>query len=411
MKPAEYAQMNPAALAPKASWFNRRCLEAVLKHLPHLDRGQLDLVLPDGRQLKFGQAQADEPRASVHLKSYRPLRRLMRGGLMGWAESYMEGEWDSPDLTSLIRWAVRNEKAMTHFMDGHPLIRMLNRLFHLSRNNSRRGSRRNIAYHYDLGNEFYRLWLDSTMTYSSALFEEHQSLQAAQLNKYRRICEMLKLKPGQEVLEIGCGWGGFAEVAATEFGARVHGITLSQEQLEFAQLRIAKAGLTGKCSFSLTDYRDLDRQYDHIVSIEMFEAVGESHWAGYFDKVKACLKPGGEAVLQVISIAEERFEGYRRGADFIQRYIFPGGMLPSPSVMKNCITERGLSLQEELLFGRDYARTLEIWQRDFNERWPEIRSQGFDERFRRMWNYYLSYCAGGFHEDTIDVGLYRIKPD
>ncbi|WP_432698258.1 class I SAM-dependent methyltransferase [Marinobacterium sp. YM272] len=410
MKPAEYSQMNPAALAPKAGWFNQRCLETILKHMPRLERGMLDLYLPDGQRLTFGQASPAEPHAELRLHSYRPLRRILRGGLIGWAEGYMEGEWDSPDLSALIRWAVHNESAMAEFLDGHRLMKLINRLFHLSRNNSRRGSRRNIAYHYDLGNDFYRLWLDPSMTYSAALFEEHESLQAAQLNKYRRICRMLKLQPGQQVLEIGCGWGGFAEVAAAEFGVRVHGITLSREQLEFARERAREAGLETLCSFSLTDYRDLSERYDHIVSIEMFEAVGEAHWAGYFDTLKRCLKPGGEAVLQVISIAEDRFESYRRGADFIQRYIFPGGMLPSPSVMKSCLRQQGLSLEEELLFGADYARTLACWHRAFDEHWPAVRDQGFDERFRRMWKYYLSYCEGGFLEGTIDVGLYRLKP-
>lgn len=409
MKPAEYSQMNPAALAPKAGWFNQRCLHTVLRHMPRLERGLLDLYLPDGQKLSFGHKAQGEPHAELRLHSYRPLRRILRGGLIGWSESYMEGEWDSPDLTALMRWAVHNETTLSEYLDGHRLMKLINRLFHLSRNNSRRGSRRNIAYHYDLGNDFYRLWLDRTMTYSSALFDADESLEAAQLNKYRRICQMLKLQPGQQVLEIGCGWGGFAEVAASEFGVYVQGITLSREQLEFAQARALKAGLDERCHFSLTDYRDLGGQYDHIVSIEMFEAVGEAHWAGYFETLKRCLKPGGEAVLQIISIDNERFEGYRRGADFIQRYIFPGGMLPSPSALKSCLQEQDLSLEEELLFGLDYARTLNLWHQAFNERWSDIRAQGFDERFRRMWKYYLSYCEAGFLEKTIDVGLYRLK--
>ncbi len=347
MKPSNYQLAHTGELLAEHSWFNRMLLKSVLRQLPELDYGTLDLQLPNGQQLQLGKVQEGAPRAEIRLNSFRPLRRLLQGGQLGMAESYMAGEWDSPDLVALMRWALGNERQMPDLSNGKLWLRLLNRLLHLRRANTKRGSRRNIAYHYDLGNDFYRLWLDPSMTYSSALFSSaEQSLFEAQQQKYRRIAQMLDLQPGQQVLEVGCGWGGFAELAATEFGARVHGITLSQEQLQFAQQRIAEAGLSEQCSFSLTDYRDLDGQFDHIVSIEMFEAVGEEHWATYFQTLQRVLKPGGRAVLQVISIAEDRFEEYRRNPDFIQRYIFPGGMLPSPSRLQAALEQQQLKLTD-----------------------------------------------------------------
>ncbi|MFU8837451.1 MAG: class I SAM-dependent methyltransferase [Thiohalomonadaceae bacterium] len=391
------------------NWWNRLCLNTVLRHLPELPYGSLDLLLPGGQVLQFGKARDGEPRAEIRLNNLRPLRRLLQAGELGMAESYMAGEWDSPDLYSLFDWALGNEQHMPELGKGKLWLRLLNRLLHWRHANTRRGSRRNIAYHYDLGNDFYRLWLDPSMTYSSALYAEPgQSLQAAQQNKYRRIAQMLDLKPGQRVLEIGCGWGGFAELAAREFGVQVHGITLSREQLIYARDRVVRAGLSGQCYFSLTDYRDIREQYDHIVSIEMFEAVGEENWPVYFEQLRRCLRPGGAAVLQVISIANERFEQYRRNPDFIQRYIFPGGMLPSPERFSRELEGAGLRLDETQCFGKDYARTLAEWRHSFNEQWPRIQAQGFDERFRRMWLYYLCYCEAGFDSRAVDVGLYRL---
>jgi cyclopropane-fatty-acyl-phospholipid synthase len=410
MKPSNYQLAHTGELLAEHSWFNRMLLKSVLRQLPELDYGTLDLQLPNGQQLQLGKVQEGAPRAEIRLNSFRPLRRLLKGGQLGMAESYMAGEWDSPDLVALMRWALGNERQMPDLSNGKLWLRLLNRLVHLCRANTKRGSRRNIAYHYDLGNDFYRLWLDPSMTYSSALFSSaEQSLFEAQQQKYRRIAQMLDLQPGQQVLEVGCGWGGFAELAATEFGARVHGITLSQEQLQFAQQRIAEAGLSEQCSFSLTDYRDLDGQFDHIVSIEMFEAVGEEHWATYFQTLQRVLKPGGRAVLQVISIAEDRFEEYRRNPDFIQRYIFPGGMLPSPSRLQAALEQQQLKLTDSQFFGLDYAKTLTIWRHNFIEQWPRVQAQGFDERFRRMWLYYLAYCEGGFRHKTVNVGFYQME--
>jgi cyclopropane-fatty-acyl-phospholipid synthase len=309
-----------------------------------------------------------------------------------------------------MRWALHNEALIKDLLNGSSLLRFINRLFHLGKANSKRGSRKNISYHYDLGNEFYATWLDRTFTYSSALFNSPEdSLEQAQLNKYRRICEMLNLQPGEKVLEVGCGWGGFAELAAREYGANVYGITLSKEQLAFAESRIKTAGLEQQVKLELIDYRDVQGSYDHIVSIEMFEAVGEENWPTYFAMLKERLKPEGRAVLQIISIDNKRFDAYRKRTDFIQRYIFPGGMLPSPQRLREEISQANLTLEGEQLFGHDYAKTLHIWREQFENAWPTINKQGFDERFKRMWIFYLTYCEAGFAEDSIDVGLYAIR--
>jgi len=410
MKPSEYSTATPnQSTSTEEGWLSRRYLQQVLNRLPELEYGTLSLFLPSGKELQFGNAAPGEPRAEVRLKSLKPISRLLRGGLIGWAESYMDGEWDSPDIVALVRWALGNEQAMDEVMKGHPILNFFNRLVHLARSNTRKGSRKNIAYHYDLGNDFYQLWLDPSMTYSSALYDQTDDLQQAQLTKYRRICQMLDIQPGETVLEIGCGWGGFAEVAAAEYGAQVTGITLSKEQLKYAQQRIASAGLAHQADFHLIDYRDVSGQYDHIVSIEMFEAVGQEHWPTYFQQVKNLLKPGSSALLQVITIENERFDAYAKAADFIQKYIFPGGMLPSPEKLEQQVKLANLTLEDQLFFGKDYARTLAEWRHSFLAQWPRIQTQGFDERFRRMWLYYLTYCEGGFTEGSIDVGLFKIS--
>ncbi|KAA0875699.1 SAM-dependent methyltransferase [Nitrincola tapanii] len=411
MKPTDTNALSARDLLPEHGWLSRFCFDLILRHLPDLAYGTLDLELPNGQTLQFGQAHEGEPRAELRLHSMKAIRRLISDGLLGWAEGYMAGEWDSPDLVSLIQWALGNEAQLSLISQNSTFwTRLFNKLQHLKRANTRRGSRRNIAYHYDLGNDFYQLWLDPSMTYSSALFTHpEQSLFEAQQAKYRRIAQMLDLKPGQQVLEVGCGWGGFAELAAREFGVRVFGITLSKEQLAYAQARIQQAGLTDLCQFSLTDYRDLKQSYDHIVSIEMFEAVGEENWPTYFNTLKRVLKPGGKAVLQIISIENKRFESYRRDPDFIQRYIFPGGMLPSPERLTHEVRQAGFHLSATHTFGKDYAHTLKLWRHSFLEQWPRIQAQGFDERFKRMWLYYLAYCEGGFDAGSIDVGFYQLE--
>jgi len=410
IEPAKYSTEFPKVALPQGShWLDRVCLNLLRRVLPRLTEGSLRLSFANGQQLQVGEEK--QPHAEVRLHSYRALHRLLFGGLVGWAESYMAGEWDSPDITALVQWALENERALKKLGSASTLGKLRDRLFHRLRDNSRRGSKRNIAYHYDLGNEFYRRWLDHSMTYSSALFSDpEQPLPEAQLNKFRRIEALLQLKEDARLLEIGCGWGGFARhILQQRQDIQLEGITLSKEQLHWAQQQLQDAGLNQRGQLQLKDYRDLDQQYDAIASIEMFEAVGEAHWPGYFETLKRCLKPGGKAVLQIITIDDQRFERYRVQTDFIQRYIFPGGMLPSVKALRTTAEAAGFELEYQQMFGQDYARTLEIWRDAFLQKWPEIEQLGFDERFRRMWLYYLGYCEGGFRSGTIDVGFFVLK--
>jgi len=379
-----------------------------------LHRGKLTVNFPSGNAYSLSGKQdkidGEKFHATCNLKSYRAIRRMLRGQSVGFAEAYMEGEWESADLTQLLELMACNMDAMESYLSNWRIIRTWNRLQHHLRSNTRRGSRRNIAYHYDLGNEFYRLWLDSGMTYSSALFDdENEELLEAQNNKYRRLAEELELQPHHRVLEIGCGWGGFAEFAARNYGCRILCLTLSQEQLAWTQQRIEQAGLTALVDCRLQDYRDVDGQFDRIVSIEMFEAVGEEHWATYFDQVRQCLTPDGRAGLQIISIANDRYAGYRNETDFIQKYIFPGGMLPSKEILEHRISQAGLIETGRVNFAASYARTLEIWRKTFLRNWAAIARLGYSEKFRRMWEYYLCYCEAGFRRGTIDVGHYILK--
>jgi cyclopropane-fatty-acyl-phospholipid synthase len=333
----------------------------------------------------------------------RLLRKVLLSGDIGFAESFMRGDWGSPNLAELLLLLVKNEQALSAQSPTSALVTWLNRLRHRMNHNSIRGSRRNIAAHYDLGNDFYRLWLDPSMSYSSALFENgERDLGRAQLRKCNRLLDLLEARPGQRVLEIGCGWGGFALQAAKR-GLCVSGITLSREQLAFARRRVSEAGMEGSVELRLQDYRQLSETYDHIVSIEMLEAVGEENWDTYTRSLRRCLKPGGRAALQFITIAESAFDGYRRNPDFIQRYIFPGGMLPTLSRFRAAVEGAGLRTVCADLFGEDYARTLSEWHRRFLQSEREVERMGFDDRFRRMWRYYLGYCEAGFRSGRIDL--------
>lgn len=380
----------------------------VLGKLQRISHGQLSVRLPDGNRLTFSGDQASGLVAELVIHNADVFSHLCSGGAMAFAECYIDGLWDSPDLSALMRLLHRNESALRTHRIGSLLTRLYNRYYHRSRNNNRHGSRRNIAYHYDLGNDFYRSWLDSGMTYSAALFRQpDMSLEAAQEEKYRTIAKLAGLRSGSHVLEVGCGWGGFMEHAARNNNCRVTGITLSNEQLVWTNERMQRCGSDSKAE--LTDYRDTQGTYDAIVSIEMLEAVGEKHWPCFFDSIHARLKPGAAAVIQVITIDRERYRHYHRHTDFIQRYVFPGGMLPTNDTLHEQAARAGLVIDYQHMFGKDYAHTLSIWQQRFNAAWPEIQSQGFDEYFRRLWDYYLSYCETGFLAGSIDVGIFRLR--
>jgi cyclopropane-fatty-acyl-phospholipid synthase len=398
-EPRSFASIDThAGLSPPA--LPLRWLAHALKAI---ERGQLTLIDPAGSRIVLrGRLPGSE--AVWHFRRpWRALLRLLRRGDVGFAEGYISGDWNTPDLQALLQFTAENEGPLTDLAERPAWQRQLDRFRHRLRRNSRRGSRANIRFHYDLGNEFYRQWLDSTMSYSSALFSKgDEALETAQQRKYQRLLERLGAEPGAHILEIGCGWGGFAEAAARQ-GYRVTGITLSQEQLEYARERVARAGLSDRVELRLQDYRDLDEQFDHVVSIEMFEAVGEEWWPTYFQKVRACLRPGGRAALQVITIDEAAFQRYRKNADFIQLYIFPGGMLP-PVPRFNALAEAtGLVRREQDFFGVDYALTLRRWFEEVRRSADILQALGYGETFLRMWRYYLAYCEVGFRTERVDL--------
>jgi cyclopropane-fatty-acyl-phospholipid synthase len=385
-----------------------RWLKPVFAIASRIDSGSLTAILPDGRRLKF---QGEKPGANgvitVHNEDFA--RKLIKGGGIGFAESFLDADWDSPDLSALLNVVAQNSAKVDAFFGAQPLLRAIQRAMHFLNGNTRRGAKKNIHFHYDLGNDFYRQWLDATMTYSSARFAHPgQSLPDAQHNKYISMADHMKLRRDDHILEIGSGWGGFAEFAAKEHGCTVTGITLSEEQLDYSRKRIFDAGLAEKVKFELTDYRDVEGQYDRIASIEMYEAVGEKYWPAYFSKIYDCLKPNGIAGLQVITINDDFYDAYRRNSDFIRRYIFPGGMLASQQALRAQVENAGLQLRTADYFGNDYARTLRAWHENFEAAWPNIQRIGFDERFRRLWNYYLSYCEAGFQSGNTDVGQITI---
>lgn len=368
-----------------------------------LTNGQLDFVLRDGRRFRVTAPKAG-PSAEIRVQSDDLFARLIREGDLGFSESYLEGGWDTPDLQAFMDLVHVDNNALYDAFPGMGLLRAYEQARHWLRGNSRRQARKNISHHYDLGNAFYALWLDRSMTYSSAMFGSGQEeLEAAQSAKYASMVDQMAVKPGDHVLEIGCGWGGFAEYAARERGLRVTGLTISQAQYDFAVARMARAGLSDLVEIKLQDYRDETGIYDGIASIEMFEAVGEKYWPVYFEALRARLKPGGNATLQIITVPDARFEIYKRGVDFIQKYIFPGGMLPCPAALQTEIKRAGLALKNSVEFGESYSRTLRRWYDSFNHRWEDVAKLGFDDRFRRMWNFYLTSCAGAFHGGNCDV--------
>ena len=365
--------------------------------------GTITFALPSGREVRLaGDHEGPDARMVIH--DFRCMRRVITAADVGFAEGYMAGEWDSPDLSALLVAFSLNWDRLALAINGHPLVRAIHTAGHLLRANTRKGARRNIHAHYDLGNAFYAQWLDRTMTYSSARYEAPgQPLDQAQTHKYRTLAQSLDLKPGMQVLEIGCGWGGFAEFAAREAGAHVTGITISEEQHAFARRRMFRQGLSEAVDIRLIDYRDVEGAFDRVVSIERFEAVGERYWPTYFGKIREVLEPDGRAGLQIITIKDDLFDQYRSRTDFIQKYIFPGGMLPSPARLKAATATAGLAWREAAWFGQHYADTLAEWAVRFERAWDGIRDLGFDERFRRLWRFYLSYCEAGFRGERTDV--------
>jgi cyclopropane-fatty-acyl-phospholipid synthase len=365
--------------------------------------GRLTFVLPSGRELAIEGAEPG-PDARLVIHNFRFVSRVMAAGDIGFGEGFMAGEWDTPDLSTLLEAFTANLDRLTTLLEGNVFSRMLNFLTHLLNRNSRAGSKRNILAHYDLGNAFYSRWLDPSMTYSAARFERPgQPLSEAQRNKYASLARQIGLGPDHHVLEIGCGWGGFAEFAAGEIGAKVTAITISPAQCEFARRRMFEQGLAEKTDIRLQDYRDVTGPFDRVASIEMFEAVGEEYWPAYFGKIRDVLSPGGRAGLQIITIRDELFAHYRSRVDFIQRYVFPGGMLPSERRLKEEAARAGLEWRGVVRFGQNYADTLAEWARRFEAAWDDIKGQGFDERFRRLWRFYLSYCEAGFRTERTNV--------
>jgi len=371
--------------------------------------GAFTVNWPDGKVTQL-QGAKPGPSASITVHRWRAVRRFVFGGTLGLAEAYIDGDWDSPDLSAAVELGALHQGPLKESNALQSWSRFTALLRHRFRPNTKRGSKRNIAEHYDLGNAFYEAWLDPTMTYSSAVFQrDGETLETGQHNKYRRLLDISGAKEGDRVLEIGCGWGGFASLAARERGVNVTAVTISKEQHDYAAQRVYQEGLAEKIDVQLRDYRDLSEKYDHIASIEMFEAVGEKYWPAYFTKIREALAPGGRAALQIITIDDTLFPRYRRSVDFIQSHVFPGGMLPSRAALADQFRKAGLALVGDDGFGQHYARTLAEWHERFQSAWPRLTKLGFDERFRRLWTLYLAYCEGGFRAGNIDVRQIALK--
>ena len=386
---------------------------AVFRLLKALRVGTLDVQLPDGTQAHFGSSAAPgEPRAAIRLHDWRVCAAALKSGDIGFAETYIGGHWTSPDLVALLKLFIANREAVESVVYGSWWGSLAYRIKHFLNRNSRHGAAKNIHAHYDIGNPFYRLWLDETMNYSSALFEGDftKPTADAQAAKVRRAIRECGLQPGERLLEIGCGWGALAETAAAEFGACVTGVTLSSEQLEFARERLFRAGLADRTALRLQDYRDItDEPFDAIASIEMFEAVGREYWGSFFTTLRGKLKAGGRACIQTITIRDDLFERYLKSSDFIQQYIFPGGLLPSPQAFRSEAAKAGLEVINECAFGADYAETLRRWRAQFLARDRQVRQLGFDQRFIHIWEFYLAYCEAAFDTGNTNVMQFTLR--
>jgi cyclopropane-fatty-acyl-phospholipid synthase len=389
-----------------------RYFRRVFDLMGKLNSGQVDFVLPDGRRFR-AEGKSSGPVAEVTINNPEVFARLIREGDLGFSDAYLDGWWTTPDLQTFMDFIHADNDDMYDGFSGIAIVRAWEKARFWFQSNSKRQALKNISHHYDLGNDFYSLWLDDTMTYSSALFNTGQeSLENAQIAKYASMIDQMGVKPGDHVLEIGCGWGGFAEYAAKERGLKVTGLTISKEQLLYARKRIKNNGLEDKVDLKLQDYRDETGVYDGVASIEMFEAVGQKYWPIYFETIKHCLKPGKQATLQIITVHDARWDVYRKSVDFIQKYIFPGGMLPSPTVLRQEVTKAGLRVHHSIEFGKSYSQTLRRWFDVFNDQWDTINDMGFDDRFRRMWNFYLTSCAATFESGNCDVTQITLqKPD
>ena len=384
-----------------------RAGRTALKLLQRLRYGTLTVQFPDGSRQRFGAG--TPPMASLHLHNWNPCGAALRAGDIGFAESFIAGDWSTPHLSDLLQVFIVNRKEVEDVIYGSWLGRLAYRIKHLLNRNTKANSQKNIHAHYDLGNAFYTLWLDDTMNYSSAIFESPDStMKEGQYAKVRRALSMARVQPGDRVLEIGCGWGALAEMATTEFQARVVGVTLSTEQLDWAKQRMARLGTSEWADLRLQDYRDIgkstpDAPFDAICSIEMMEAVGREYWPEYFQTLSRMLKPGGHACIQSIVIADELFDRYIGSTDFIQQYIFPGGCLPCPREFRKQAHAAGFDVVDELSFGQDYARTLQMWREDFMAQESRVLQLGFDKKFIRIWEFYMAYCEAAFTQANTSV--------
>lgn len=372
-------------------------------------KGQLTIELPDQRRFTFDQG-ITGPSGEIIISDPSMVKRVLSAGDIGFAEAYMDGQFSTPDLTSVLQFFAVNFETAGKLGRGSPLRNLLSKLVdQVTRRNTKKGSKQNILAHYDLGNAFYEKWLDPSMTYSSAIFVDTDDMGPAQKLKYDSIAKKIGARPDDHILEIGSGWGGFAEHAAMHYGSKITTITISDEQHAYASKRIFEAGLAERVKVELRDYRDVDGKFDGVASIEMFEAVGETYWPTYFNKISSVLDHGKRAALQIITIDDSLFESYRKRVDFIQKYIFPGGMLPSEEALNKEFRQAGLQFQEQTMFGDSYAKTLRRWADDFRAQWPQIEQLGFDRTFRNLWEYYLCYCEAGFLTGRTNVGQFVVS--
>lgn len=386
-------------------------MKVLLKSLfKKLTIGYLEVILPNHQTLTFSGRHANDIRADWHFNNWKPIWASLRRGSVGLGESYIKGDWSTSDLKALLTLIAANEKSLLKALEGIDLLRFKDRKYHKENSNTEKQASKNIISHYDLGNTFYSAWLDPSMTYSSAIFDNaNVSLELAQQEKYKRLSDMLNIQKGEKVLEIGSGWGGFATYAAKNLQADITGISLSKAQTEYARNQFKNEGIAETARVDIQDYRNTTGEYKHIVSIEMFEAVGEEYWDEYAGKIKDLLASDGAAALQIITIEDARFERYRRTPDFIQRYVFPGGMLPTYKILRSTFERAGLRITDDQSYGNDYAKTLSIWRRNFNEAWADIHKLGFDEEFKRLWEFYLVYCEVGFLQKSIDVVQIKVE--